>query len=41
MPGGDARSAIYTVDDVHQARIIKGVRGWGMTFVEKKKMYRR
>ena len=36
MPGADTRSATYPVDDIHQARITKGVGGWGMTFGEEK-----
>ena len=32
LPGGDSRWASILVDDVHQARITKGVRKCGMTF---------
>ena len=30
IPGGDSRFASYPMDDVHQARMTKGVREWGM-----------
>ena len=35
--GDDSRSPSYAVDDVHQARLTKGVGEWGMTFGEDKK----
>ena len=37
IPGGDSRSASHRVGDVHQARMTKGVGGWGMTFRETKR----
>ena len=37
IPGGDARSATYPVDGVHEARITKGIGGWGIAIGEDKK----
>ena len=31
LPGGDSRSALFPVDDAHQARTTEGVGGSGMT----------
>ena len=37
IPGRGAISATYPVDGVHQARITKGIGGWGIAIGEDKK----